>query len=435
MGLPDRQRRRDARGAFARLWERREAYDFLVGDRARPRVDAGPRLVSAGSRLAVRLAFGSRRARRQHALPPDAPRRAAAAAGARARRRVRAERDALRAGRARAPAHLRDAGAAPRPAHGPRLARPAPAGVRSRCAPPGRRSRPRGARDDVSGPHADRRRGADRPRRGLAPRRARTPRRPRPRGDGDAGRSGRRASSTTRASPGTSAATCSSATTPTTTRCSTGRSRRWLRARARVVDLDPRPLRALPVPEQPAPPRPPRTRERGARGPRASAAAARGRAARRTSATGSRDTFGAGIAELFLLPYNFKVWGYPLEQHGRRLDGRARAPCPTSSASSAACARGATTCRGDRTARSAFRSHGGTGAIWRGGRGAPARRARCATARASTSIDLDGAHGARSRTATRLPLRHARVLDAARPPVRAGEGRRRDDARAAAAAS
>jgi glycosyltransferase involved in cell wall biosynthesis len=45
-------------GAFARLWERREAFDLLVGDRRDRESAPVRRLVSASSRLLVRLAFG-----------------------------------------------------------------------------------------------------------------------------------------------------------------------------------------------------------------------------------------------------------------------------------------------------------------------------------------------------------------------------------------
>jgi protoporphyrinogen oxidase len=76
------------------------------------------------------------------------------------------------------------------------------------------------------------------------------------------------------------------------------------------------------------------------------------------------DTFGAWIAEHFLLPYNRKVWGVPLERMGVGWMGERVAPPDVEQARRALReARGRVDWGPNRTFR--FPAQGGTGAIWR----------------------------------------------------------------------
>ena len=109
--------------SFSKLWEKRADYDFLLGIRG-GREWTPPRWVmTRGSRLAVRMLFGT------GVLDVNTPyrlmrrERLARAAGAAARRSVRAQRHPLRPRRAPGPAPLADRSAAPGPPHRHGLAR------------------------------------------------------------------------------------------------------------------------------------------------------------------------------------------------------------------------------------------------------------------------------------------------------------------------
>lgn len=76
-------------------------------------------------------------------------------------------------------------------------------------------------------------------------------------------------------------------------------------------------------------------------------------------------TFGEGIADLFLRPYNFKVWGYPLDQLGVGWMGeRVAVPDVARIRRNVATAQDDVSWGPNRTFR--FPLDGGTGAIWRG---------------------------------------------------------------------
>ena len=163
------------------------------------------------------------------------------------------------------------------------------------------------------------------------------------------------------ASPGTSAATCSSATTRTTTRCSTGRSRRWLHHereawiwfRGRFV---PYPFQNNLHRLDPA----------DAEAALAGLTSARPRAARAPAdfAAWIPDTFGPWIAEHFLLPVQPQGLGLAARAHGRRLDGRARGAARPRERPAGA-ARGAGRGGLGTEPHVPLPARGGTGAIWR----------------------------------------------------------------------
>jgi protoporphyrinogen oxidase len=76
-------------------------------------------------------------------------------------------------------------------------------------------------------------------------------------------------------------------------------------------------------------------------------------------------TFGDGIADLFLLPYNFKVWAYPPERLGVRWMGE-RVAVPDLSRIRANIAADRDDVSWGPNNRFRFPLRGGTGAIWRG---------------------------------------------------------------------
>ncbi len=75
-------------------------------------------------------------------------------------------------------------------------------------------------------------------------------------------------------------------------------------------------------------------------------------------------TFGAGIADLFLLPYNFKVWAHPLEELDFRWVGERVATPSLDEALRAICLQQDQVSWGPNR-RFRFPLRGGTGAIWR----------------------------------------------------------------------
>lgn len=75
-------------------------------------------------------------------------------------------------------------------------------------------------------------------------------------------------------------------------------------------------------------------------------------------------TFGPGIAELFMLPYNFKVWGHPLEEMDYRWVGERVAVPSIAEAMKAVCLAQDQVSWGPNR-RFRFPRRGGTGAIWR----------------------------------------------------------------------
>lgn len=75
-------------------------------------------------------------------------------------------------------------------------------------------------------------------------------------------------------------------------------------------------------------------------------------------------TFGAGIAELFLFPYNLKVWAHPLEQMDYRWVGERVATPSLDDALRAICLQQDQVSWGPNR-RFRFPLQGGTGAIWR----------------------------------------------------------------------
>lgn len=99
-------------------------------------------------------------------------------------------------------------------------------------------------------------------------------------------------------------------------------------------------------------------------------------------------TFGEGIAEIFLRPYNLKVWGYPLDAIGTGWMGeRVAVPDVARIRQNIADNRDDVSWGPNRTFR--FPVHGGTGAIWRGvANRLPADRLQFNTR--VTSIDLAG---------------------------------------------
>ncbi len=75
-------------------------------------------------------------------------------------------------------------------------------------------------------------------------------------------------------------------------------------------------------------------------------------------------TFGAGIAELFMLPYNFKVWAYPPRELGTEWIGeRVAIPNLDRITESVVMGRDNLSWGPNNTFR--FPRHGGTGAVWR----------------------------------------------------------------------
>lgn len=99
-------------------------------------------------------------------------------------------------------------------------------------------------------------------------------------------------------------------------------------------------------------------------------------------------TFGDGIAEVFLRPYNEKVWGYPPERLGTRWMGD-RVALPDLERIRANVAAGRDDVSWGPNRRFRFPLRGGTGAIWRAvAAGLPAERVRYG-ARA-VSVDLAG---------------------------------------------
>lgn len=76
------------------------------------------------------------------------------------------------------------------------------------------------------------------------------------------------------------------------------------------------------------------------------------------------ETFGAGIAESFLLPYNFKVWGYPPEELGVGWMGE-RVAKPDLERVRRSIAEGRDDVSWGPNNRFRFPEQGGTGAIWK----------------------------------------------------------------------
>ncbi len=110
------------------------------------------------------------------------------------------------------------------------------------------------------------------------------------------------------------------------------------------------------------------------------AAAHRATASRSTSGSGST-TFGAGIAEIFMYPYNFKVWGYPLDRLSVSWMGE-RVAVPDVERIKRNIREGRDDVSWGPNNRFRFPLHGGTGEIWRSVAGLLPRRG-CASARAS----------------------------------------------------
>ena len=288
VGLPDGQRRRDARGRVRAALGAPRGVRPARGRPARPRVDAGP---APGERRRRASWCGSRSepARATSTRPTGCCGATRCARCWRGCRTTRSRPTCCSRGWPRARACASSRRRCPTTAGARAAARSTCAGCAAGVAalgPADARDRA-GARDDLSRAHADRGRGADRPRRRLAPRElghARRARRWRRR-TGRAGwptsvvddrglHLGRR-----RPRPVQPLRVLRRGARP--------RARRRLAApRARGVDLDPRALRAVSVPEEPPPARP-RGRGGGARGPRG-AAAARGEQTGRLRRPGSR---------------------------------------------------------------------------------------------------------------------------------------------------
>jgi protoporphyrinogen oxidase len=96
-------------------------------------------------------------------------------------------------------------------------------------------------------------------------------------------------------------------------------------------------------------------------------------------------TFGPGIADLFLFPYNFKVWAHPLDQMDFRWVGERVATPSLDDAMRAICLRQDQVSWGPNR-RFRFPLRGGTGAIWRSlGQRLPAQHLKMSTR--VTSID------------------------------------------------
>jgi protoporphyrinogen oxidase len=76
-------------------------------------------------------------------------------------------------------------------------------------------------------------------------------------------------------------------------------------------------------------------------------------------------TFGQRLAEIFLYPYNFKVWGYPLETMGVSWMGE-RVAVPDIQRIEANIASGKNDVSWGPNNRFRFPEYGGTGAIWKG---------------------------------------------------------------------
>jgi protoporphyrinogen oxidase len=90
-----------------------------------------------------------------------------------------------------------------------------------------------------------------------------------------------------------------------------------------------------------------------------------GQAKARTFGAWITQTFGEGLAELFMRPYNFKVWGYPLDEMGVQWMGeRVAVPDVERIKRQVAEGRDDVSWGPNRTFR--FPVTGGTGAIWRG---------------------------------------------------------------------
>lgn len=75
-------------------------------------------------------------------------------------------------------------------------------------------------------------------------------------------------------------------------------------------------------------------------------------------------TFGVGLAELFMVPYNEKVWGYPLEALGWGWIGE-RVAAPDLAEVRLSVASGTDSVAWGPNRRFSYPRHGGTGAIWK----------------------------------------------------------------------
>lgn len=125
-----------------------------------------------------------------------------------------------------------------------------------------------------------------------------------------------------------------------------------------------------------------------------------------------RRTFGSGIADLFLLPYNRKVWAYPLEQLGWNWIGE-RVAVPDCERLAASVANGRDDTSWGPNSVFRFPKHGGTGAIWTAvGRRLPAARVHLnsrVTAvdwKARRVVCADGREFGYRRLISTLPLNH-----------------------------
>ena len=121
-------------------------------------------------------------------------------------------------------------------------------------------------------------------------------------------------------------------------------------------------------------------------------------------------TFGAGIAEIFLYPYNFKVWGYPLERLGVAWMGE-RVAVPDVERVRRNIREHRDDVSWGPNNRFRFPLHGGTGEIWRSVAGLlPADRLRYGARVAAIDLDAgsvrldDGASLAFDRLVTSMPL-------------------------------
>ena len=93
-------------------------------------------------------------------------------------------------------------------------------------------------------------------------------------------------------------------------------------------------------------------------------------------------TFGTGVAELFLFPYNLKVWAHPLETMGHRWVGERVATPSLDDVLRSICLRDDQVSWGPNR-RFRFPLRGGTGAIWR----SLARRIPASNLRVSTRVE------------------------------------------------
>jgi protoporphyrinogen oxidase len=93
------------------------------------------------------------------------------------------------------------------------------------------------------------------------------------------------------------------------------------------------------------------------------AAAARGQTAAKDFRAWILDTFGEGLAEVFLFPYNAKVWGYPLDTLGVGWMGE-KVAAPDLERVRRNLRRGGDDVSWGPNARFRFPLRGGTGAIW-----------------------------------------------------------------------